>query len=168
MQPGALEKIYFHEGCHLYYFREIHASAKFVPPCIWYDKKTGQYAPIIGAVDTEGIQKRCDNERLLGFAKAAVSGGVMLAVCNLKSGVPKALILRGLGDRADQDDFKILCEEIRKLSPELPDFDSDAAWYDAKTTIAPDFFNPSIRAQIDATVAEVKTDLFAAIYPDGL
>ena len=54
MQPGALEKIYFHEGCHLCYFRKIHASSQVVPPCIWYDKKTGQYEPIIGADDTEG------------------------------------------------------------------------------------------------------------------
>jgi hypothetical protein len=123
--PGSLEKIYLHEGSHLYYFRKIHPPARFVPPCIWYDKNTGRYFPVKAAVDTEGVGKRCDEARLLAFAKAAVSGGIMLAVQNLQNGVPAELILNELGDNDDQRDFKNLCEEIRKASPQLVAFDSD-------------------------------------------
>jgi hypothetical protein len=166
VQPGSLEQIYFHEGSHLYYFRKIHPTAKFVPPCIWYYKETGQYRPIKNAVDTEGFGTQCDEKRLLAFAKAAVSGGVMLAVRNLQSGVPADLILTGLGDDDDRDDFRESCQEIRKTSPQLSEFRSDDLWHDAKIKIAPDFFDPLIRPQIDAVVAEVKYELLAAIYPD--
>jgi len=168
VQPGSLEKIYLHEGSHLYYFRKIHPPAKFVPPCIWYDEKTGRYFPVKAAVDTEGIGKQCDEARLLAFAKAAVSGGIMLAVQNFQNGLPAELILKNLGDTDDQNDFKNLCKEIRSVSPQLPEFESDDLWLDAKIKIAPDFFDPLIRQQIDTVVAEVKTKLLAGIYPDGL
>jgi len=167
VQPGSLEKIYLHEGSHLFFFRKIHPPARFVPPCIWYDKKTGRYFPLVAAVDTEGAGKKCDEARLLAFAKAAVSGGIMLAVQNLRSGVSADLILKNLGDSDDQNNFTNLCQEIRNVSPLLLKFDSDELWHDAKTKIAPDFFNPLVRPQIDAVVTEVKAELLAAIYPDG-
>jgi len=168
VQPGSHERIYFHEGSHLYYFRKIHPTAKFVPPSIWYDKKTGHYGPVKGAVNTDDFGTECDEARLLAFAKAAVSGGIMLAVRNVQSGTPKDLVLKELGDNKDLDDFKKSCEAIRKASPQLPEFDCDDLWHKAKIQIAPDFFDPLIRPQIDAVVAEVKTELLAAIYPDGL
>jgi hypothetical protein len=120
VQPGSLDKIYFHERSHLYYFRKIHPTAKFVPPCIWYDKEKRQYYPVKGAVDTEGFGMQCDEARLLASGKAAVSGGIMLAVRNLQSGTPKDLVLKGLGDDEDQDDFRTSCEAIRNVSPQLP------------------------------------------------
>jgi hypothetical protein len=168
MQPDSLEQIYFHEGSHLYYFRKIHPTTKFVPPCIWYYKETGQYGPVKGAVDTEGFETQCDEARLLAFAKSAVSGGVMLAVRNLHSGIREDYVLKGIRDDEDQDDFRKSCEAIRKASPQLPKFDSDALWHDAKIKVAPDFFDPLIRLEIDAEVAEVKAELLAAIYPDDL
>jgi hypothetical protein len=168
VRPGSLEEIYFHEGSHLFYFRKVHPTAKFVPPCIWYYKETGQYGPVKGAVDTEGFGAQCDEARLLAFAKSAVSGGIMLAVRNLQSGVPTDSILNNLGDDEDQDDFRNSCDAIRNESPQLSKFDSDDLWQKAKIEIAPDFFDRMIRPQIDAVIAEVKTELLAAIYPDGL
>ena len=120
IQPGSQEKIYFHEGTHRYYFRKIHPPAKFIPPCIWYDKQTGRYFPLKGAVSTEGVGSKCDEARLLALAKAAVSGGIMLAIRNLENKATPESVLKGIGDDADKDDFRKSCEVIQEKQSRPP------------------------------------------------
>jgi hypothetical protein len=133
------EKIYFHEGTHRYYFRKIHPPAKFIPPRIWYDSQTGRYFPLKGAVSTEAVGSKCHEARLLALAKAAVSGGIMLAIRNLQNGASPKSVLSEIGDDADKDDFRTSCEVIRRNNPDLPEFDADKLWHDARIEILPDF-----------------------------
>jgi hypothetical protein len=165
--PSNLEKIPIHEGCHLFYFRQIHKNAQFVPPCIRYSD-SGEIVPIKAAVDTKGINKKCDEPRLAIFGKAAVCGGVIELARELDQGKSVEQILKDLkniGDVDDRKDFKTLCADINAASPDLKTIDSAILWTDSQIAVAIDLFNPTVRKEIDASVAQVKAELFASIFP---
>jgi hypothetical protein len=166
-EPGKIDKLSMHEGCHLFYFRQIHATAKYVPPCIRYSD-SGQPEPIESAVDVKGIGRKCDEFRLSIFAKAAVSGGVIEVAQRLKVGESAETILKNsneIGDHDDRDDFKKTCEEIRAASPDLKPFDSEVLWDTSRIGVAIDLNDPVVRLMIDAHIDQVRGELTASIYP---
>jgi hypothetical protein len=175
LRPGEIQTIWTHEGSHLYYFRQIYPQAKFIPPSIMRTPNGG-YRAIESAVDTRGIEKRCDRPRLLSYIKAVVAGGVLELSQKVKTMSPadirqlmevkdyRTRLFGELGDSEDQEDFKTLCCQIREASPGL-EFDNDGIWSDASLSVAADLGSPRIRAEIDATTLEVKKLLLESLYP---
>jgi hypothetical protein len=165
--PGKIEKIYVHEGAHLYYFRQIHPPSKFIPPSIYYYEETGLYEPVNSMVDTRGIGKKCDFNRLLAFAKAVFSGGLVEGAYQLQKGIPVEKVVEELGDTTDIKNFGLLCGEIRNASPDLPPFDNSNTRNDALISISLDILDTKTMASIESTIQEVKAAMFASMYPDG-
>jgi hypothetical protein len=165
--PGRVEKIYVHEGAHLYYFRQIHPCSKFIPPSIYYYEETGVYEPVSSMIDTRGIGKECDYNRLLTFAKAVFSGGLVEGNNQLQKDIPVEKVVEELGDAKDISNFGLLCDEIRNASPDLPPFENRKVRIDALISVVLDVCDAKSMASIDSTIQEVKTAMFASMYPDG-
>jgi hypothetical protein len=165
MQPGYFEKMCAHEGAHLYYARQIYQDAKICPPSVAYFK--GAFRPIESAIDTSGMNKRCDRNRLLTFVKGLQAGGVAEAL-HLKELSPErnlSEILQEIGDGDDRDNYPVHCDNIRKASPGL-EFDDDKIWTDALIALMSDMSRPDIKAGIATTTEEVRIFLENAMYPD--
>jgi hypothetical protein len=165
MQPGYFDKMCAHEGAHLYYARQIYPDAKICPPHVVYFK--GAFRPIEAAIDTNGMDKCCDRNRLLTFVKGLHAGGVAEAL-HLKERSPeKSLseILKLLHDGDDRDNYPVHCDNIRKASPGLV-FDDGEIWEEALSSLIADISNPDIKSKIAAITEEVRSFLETALYPD--
>jgi hypothetical protein len=165
--PGKIEKIYVHEGAHLYYFRQIHPSPKFIPPSIYYYEETGLYEPVNSMVVTRGIGKKCDYNRLLTFAKAVFSGGLVEGAYQLQKGISVERVFEELGHTTDINNFDLLCDSIRIASPDLPPFDNSKIQIDALISIFLDILDTKTKESIESTIQEVKAAMFASMYADG-
>src|SRR5262249_49489379 len=153
---------YVHEGAHLHYVRQIHPDAKILPPQVIYHKNA--FRGIVAAIDTRGIDKKCDLARLLTFVKGLVAGGVVEAGHEYLKSPEKNIeeIVANVGDDDDRKNYPIHCAEIRAASPGLV-FDSQKVREDAILSVAKDLMNPDTKAKMDATIEEVKNSLLAAL-----
>ena len=165
MQPGKMETIWTHEGAHLYYVRKVHPNAKIIPPSIIVEG--ARFVPLNGAIDLRGSDKKCDENRLLDFAKGVFAGGLLEAKIAIDKG-DKTIkeIAADAGDADDIKNFGALCNEIRAASPDLRFEDADIR-KDAHVEVWKDIHDPQIRKEIDMVVDEVKTVFLASMYPDG-
>jgi len=165
MKPGYFDKMCAHEGAHLYYARQIYPDAKILPPSVAFF--SGAVRPIEAGVDTNGIDKCCDRNRLLTFVKGLQAGGVAEALHLIKLNPEGNLleIIREIGDGDDRENYPKHCDDIRKASPGL-EFDNDEVWKEALTALIVDISTPDVKARIDAAREEVRIFLQAAMYPD--
>ena len=168
MQPGNFDKTCVHEGAHLYYIRQIYPDAKIHPPYIVYNGSEGRFVPIDAGIDIRGINKSCDRSRLLTFVKGLQAGGIMEIAHQLDQSPTKshAEIVDGIGDSDDRKNYAEHCAQIRAASPGL-EFNDKEIWDEAEKAVVADIFDPSIRAEIDTVILEVRQFLQAALYPDS-
>jgi hypothetical protein len=169
MQPGYFEKLCVHEGAHLYYIRKIYPEAKIQPPAVYYHPKKQKFLPLEAAIDFHGMNKKCDLERLMIFAKGTFAGGVLEAahLMNKNPETPLEKIVDQTGDDDDRAEFAFYCGQIRDASPGLV-FDTDETRRKAIPKVAVDVFTPTIKAELDAAAEEVRKFLCAAMYPDQI
>lgn len=165
MKPGYFDKLCVHEGAHLYYIRLIYPAAKILAPAVYYHPKRRKFLPLEAAIDFHGMDKKCDLERLMTFAKGTFAGGVLEAAHLLNQNTPIDKILEEDGDADDRNEFAGYCDEIRKVSPGLA-FDTDQVRKDAILSVVKDAFTPAIKAKLDAAAEEVRKFLCAAMYPE--
>lgn len=171
MQPGVIEDLSIHEGGHLFYKRKIHPNPKLIPPSFTYDE-LGRYGTVTAAVECKDIDFKCDQDRLLTFAKSAAAGGAVLLIeraltTDMNQESLKQLLSRECGDSDDRNKFPLLCKNIRDATPGLI-FEDDFLWKQALVSIAVDCFTTEIRSALDATIAEVRTSLWKSMYGDQL
>jgi hypothetical protein len=166
MRPGHFDTICEHEGAHLFYVRQIYPEATICPPSVAFFK--GAVRPIEAGIETTGINKCCDRNRLLTFVKALRAGEVaeVMRLLELSSGRDLLELLKEIGDEDDRENYPEHCENIRNASPGL-EFDNDEIWTEACTALVNDFLTPEIKAEIAATTEEVRSFLQAAMYSDS-
>ena len=137
LQPGYLDKLYVHEGAHLYYIRQIHPAATIRPPAVYYHPLKRKYLPLEAAIDFNGINKTCDRARLITFAKGTFAGGVLEGLHLIKQNPNRSVeeIVKEIGDTDDHTEFAGYCREIRDASPGL-EFDADQVRREAIEKVA--------------------------------
>jgi hypothetical protein len=164
MQPGVIEDLCVHEGSHLFYKRKIHPAPQLIPPSFTYDE-LGRYGTVTAAVECKDMDMKCDETRLLTFAKSSAAGGSVLLIKRALAAEmnQEQLISSECGDADDRRRFPSICADIRKASPGLI-FDDDTLWKKALTSILTDYFTAEIKSQLDDTIDEVRTSLWKSMY----
>jgi len=166
LRPGTFDNTCIHEGAHLHYARPLYPDARIIPPSVYYDGVC--FVPFWGAIDTVGIDKKCDEQRLLLYVKALWAGPVaefMHKLANATDDAPLEEMVKGIGDDDDRQNYPIHCAEIRKASPELK-FADEEILSRALAQLLADQLTPEVKKEIDYATEEVKASLLAAMYPD--
>jgi hypothetical protein len=167
LTPGYIEKLSTHEGAHLYYVRKILPLATIRPPSVVYNPKKVRFQPLEAGIDISGINLQCDRARLITFTKGLFAGGVLEGIHTLIQDPDKSPqeVVTGLGDKDDDDEFPEYCERIRNASPGLI-FDNAKVRKEAIEGVFADAMTPQIKAEIEATIEEVRQFILTSIYPN--